>query len=78
MIRKLKTGEYRLYSERSIQRPENGGIWERSKPAKRLRSTKEPCSTLSIVEFRPPGETISGPSNLEGNLKADWLEMRDE
>ena len=51
MIRKLRSGEYRLYSRKKIPGPTSGGILERSRHARLLRNTKEKSSTLKGIEF---------------------------
>ena len=47
MIRKLKSGEYRLYSRKKIPKPASAAIWARSRRARLQRSTRERFSSSS-------------------------------
>jgi hypothetical protein len=49
MIRKLKTGEYRLYSRKRIQKPGVTATSARSVPGKPPKLTSARCNTSSIT-----------------------------
>ena len=52
MIRKLASGEYRLYSRKKIRRPASAGTWVPSTPALRPRSTSGQSSTSNATTSR--------------------------
>jgi hypothetical protein len=52
MIRKLKSGEYRLYSRKKIPKPANAAIWAHSVAADKPKPTNGRCNT-SKDEVKP-------------------------
>jgi hypothetical protein len=50
MIRKLRSGGYRLYSRKAIRKPANAAILAPSVRAWQPKSTSAPCSTSSVTD----------------------------
>lgn len=50
MIRKLRSGKYRLYSRKNDEKTANGGIWGRLRRLGRPRSMGGRCSILNGIE----------------------------
>jgi hypothetical protein len=50
MIRKLISGEYRLYSSKKNPKPANAETSVLSKPGKRQNNTSAPSSTSNAIE----------------------------
>jgi hypothetical protein len=57
MIRKLKSGEYRLYSRKKDLKRENAAIWAHSSHAGKRKPMSVPCSTSN--------DTISSTSGRD-------------
>ena len=57
MIRKLKSGEYRLYSRKKDVKTGSVATWERSPRVKKRKRTSAPCSISSGI---PDAELYSG------------------
>ena len=64
MIRKLKSGEYRLYSQKGTERPAGVEILERSPRVRRRRSTSAPCSSSSTVVAASTSAALQNPISV--------------
>jgi len=63
MIRKLKTGEYRIYSLKKNPKTGSGEILEHSQRARLRKNTKEKFNTSKTMTYR-----IRGRSKYRNNI----------
>ena len=69
MIRKLKSGKYRLYSKKKDPKQESAGISELSIHAKLLKTTNEQFNSSSANDcFRIPSTQIEGDLGVAASM----------